>query len=470
MIYDCDSSRIIVIPFLPAGMMDRPWYLPFLLLSLTDHDLWQWLFLDHYDTFPSSWCDGQAMIPSLRANLMDRPYLPFQSVWWTGHDTFRSCWCDGHTMIYDYGSSWIMMIPSHLAGVMDRPWSMIVALPGSLWYIPLQLVWWTGHDLWLWLFLDTYPSSWCDEHAMIYDYGSSWIIMRHSLPAGVMILMLSESHDLWLCPFMDQYDTFPSSWCDGQTMIYDCDSSRIIMIPSLPAGVMDRPQYLPFQLVWWADHDLWLWLLLDHYDSFPSSWRDGQTMIYNCDSSWVIMMPSLPAAVMDRPWSMIVTLPGSSWHLPFELVWWTGHDTFPSNWCDGQTMIYDFGSCWIIMIASLPAGEMDRPWSNIVTLPDSLWYRPFQLVWLTSHDTFPSTGHDLWIWLFLDYYDTFPSSWCDGQAMIYNFGSTWIIIIPSLPAGVMDRPWYLPFELIWWTGHDLWLWLFLDHYDTFSSS
>ena len=238
-------------------------------------------------------------------------------------------------MIYDCGSSSIIMIPSRPTGVLDRPWSMIVALPGSLWYLSIKLVWLTGHDVWLWLFLDHYdtsPSSWRDGQAMICDNSSSWIIMTPSLPAGVMYrpryipfqLVWWTVHDLWLWLFLDYNGTFHSSWCDGPTMIYDCDSSWIIMVPSLPAGVMDRPWsmivtlpgllwYLPFQLVWWTDQDLWLWLFLDHFDSFPSSWTDRQTMIYNCDSTWTIMIPSLAAAVLGRPWSMIVTLPGSVW-------------------------------------------------------------------------------------------------------------------------------------------------------------
>ena len=282
-------------------------------------------------------------------------------------------------MIYNCDSTWTIMIPSLPASVMDRPW-----------YVPFHQIWWTGHGLWLWLFLD-------------------------------------------------HYDTFPSSWCDGQAMICDCSSSWIIMIRSLLTGVMDRqwsmivalPRslwYLPVQLVWWTGHGLWLWLFLDHYDTSSSSWHDGQAMI-----------PSLPAGVKDRPWSMIVALPGSL-YIPFKLVWWTGHDTFPSNWCDGQAMM-----------PSLPDSVMDRPWSMIVALPGSLWYLSVKLVWLT--------GHEVWMWLFLNHYN-FPSSWRDGQATIH-----------SIPAGVMDSPWsmivalsgilwYLPFQLVWWTDHDLWLWLF----------
>ena len=174
---------------------------------------------------------------------------------------------------------------------------------------------------------------------------------------------------------------------------------------ALPGPLLD----LPFQLVWWTVHDLWL------------------------SSSWIIMIPSLPADVMDRPWD-----------LPFQLVWWTGQP-------------------------SLPVGVPDRP-----TFLSSWWDTEanisFQLVWWT--------GHDLWFWLLLDHYETFPSSWCDGQAMIYDCGTSWMIMRPSLPAGVltgqpslpvgvMDRPTFLsswcdgqantPFQLMWWTGHDLWL-------------
>ena len=254
---------------------------------------------------------------------------------------------------------------------MDRPRSMIVALPGSLCYLSFQLVWWIWYDLCLW-------------------------------------------------PFLNHYDTFPSSWCEGQAMINDCGSSWII-IHSIPAGVMDRPWYLPFQLTWWTGH----------YDTFPSSRCDGHATIH-----------SIPASVMDSPWSMIVALPGLLWYLPLQLVWWTDHDlwlwlfldyygTFPSSWCDGQTMIYDCGTSWIIMIVSLPAGLIDRPWSIIVTLPGSLWYIPLQLLWMTDHD--------VWLWLFLGQYDSFPSSWSDGQTIIYNCDSSWIIMIPSLPAGMMDR-------------------------------
>ena len=182
---------------------------------------------------------------------------------------------------------------------------MIVALSGSLWYLPYQLVWWTGHDLWLWLFLD-------------------------------------------------HYDTFSSSWCDGQAMSFDCGDRPWSRIVALPGSLW----YLLIQLVWWTGHDLWLLLFLDHYDTFPSSWCDGQAMIFDCGSSWIIMIPSLPAGVMDRPLSMIVALPGLYWYLP-------------SSWCDGQ--------------ARIPS--------------------PFQLVWWTSIPR---------LWLFLDYYDTFPSSCCDG--------------------------------------------------------
>ena len=358
------------------------WYLPVQLVWWTGHDQWLWLCLDHYDTFPSSWCDGQAMI-------------------------------------YDCGFSWIVMIPSRPAGVMDRPWSMIAALPGSLWYLLFRFLWWTGHDLWLW------------EQAMINDCGPSLIIMIPSHPAGMMdrpwSIIVALPKSLWYLPV---------HWCDGQAMIYDCGCSWNIMIPPLPAGMMDRQWYLPFQLMWRTGHD-----------TFPSSWCEGQAMINDCGSSW-IFIHSIPAGVMDRPW-----------YLPFQLMWWTGnYDTFPSSRSDGQATIH-----------SIPAGVMDSPWSMIVALPGLLWYLPLQLVWWTDHD--------LWLWLFLDYYGTFPSSWCDGQTTIYDCGSSWIIMIVSLPAGLMDRPWsiivilpgslwYLPLQLLWWADHDLWLWLFLGQYDS----
>ena len=147
-----------------------------------------------------------------------------------------------------------------------------------------------------------------------------WLTSHDTVP--------STDHDLWLWLFLDHYDTFPSSGCDGQAMIFNCGSTWTIMIPSLPASVMYRPWYVPFHQIWWTGHDLWLWLFLDHYDTFPSSWCDGQAMICDCSSSWIIMIPSLLAGVMDRPWSVIAGLPGS-------------YNTFSSNWCDVQAIICD---------------------------------------------------------------------------------------------------------------------------------